>query len=224
MKQVLLFFYICLIFFHFKKLPIYGKYELGLAKCVLNATRKTTLIVDKRKTEVHNIIIIQHNCILQHMQKKPKKQTMRVRSHSSSTVLVVQQVKRHHRCQPSTSRSTTPLPAALTDTVPCFSDAHLQTQAVCPRACYDLGGQDLLLGGLRQAPPGSPSASEAPGSASLPEGGLKDPPSDSEGPERTNTHVHRRQEWSTSGRFFSSGRSFIFIFIYIFIKLLKHNK
>lgn len=102
--SVTFFFYICLIFFHFKKLPIYGKYELGLAKCVLNATRKITLIVDKRKTVVHNIIIIQHNCILQHMQKKPKKQTMRVRSHSSSTVLVVQQVKRHHRCQPSTSR------------------------------------------------------------------------------------------------------------------------
>ena len=93
----------------------------------------------------------------------------------------------------TTARCSTPqwsLPAAggVTDIVPCFSDAHLQTRAAC--RWLGLGPGWGLWPGDRPAAPGSPSAPGPPESTSLPAGELRAPPSASGSP-AGHTHTHK---------------------------------
>ena len=82
---------------------------------------------------------------------------------------------------------------AVKDIGPCFSDAHLRTQAAC--CCAACPGPEegpwLWLG---PAGPASPSAPGSPESASQPMGGLTGPRAASGNPTHTHTHTHTHFE------------------------------
>jgi len=90
-----------------------------------------------------------------------------------------------HRSQGS------PVLQQVIDTAPCFSDAHLQTQAA-----WRWAGRGPVRGpwlGERPAEADTPSAPGPPGSVALPEGGPMDPPTASGGPAAENSEIIRHE-------------------------------
>lgn len=108
---------------------------------------------------------------------------------SSQWLILLDQYEQHHHSPVLHTTWSLPAAGGVTDIVPCFSDAHLQTRAACRWA--GLGPGWGLWPGDRPAAPGSPSAPGPPESTSLPAGELRAPPSASGSPaEHTHTFIH----------------------------------
>lgn len=108
---------------------------------------------------------------------------------SSQWLILLDQYEQHHHSPMLHPTWSLPAAGGVTDIVPCFSDAHLQTRAAC--RWVGLGPGWGLWPGDRPAAPGSPSAPGPPESTSLPAGELRAPPSASGSPaEHKHTFIH----------------------------------